>query len=253
MALFSKSRPRKLKTTQSVVRAWLMRGAGRRLMHAERQILQKQLNKSFGSYALFYNGLDDQPYATLTRHQVRIGSAELAPEISCAENFWPIQPDSLDVVVLQHSLEFAASPHEVLREAVQAVRPGGHLVILGTNPYGCLAVGRWVGCGPWRHARCVSQRRVSEWLSLLGFHVEERRYFSYRPLFLLKEKTELDSKRSYVDKKQWPVGNCYMLVARKMMQGSFLQTHRKLAFKTLMPLPVTSAGSANRQGKIRND
>lgn len=250
MALFSKSRSCAARVGPAQVRSWLARGSGQRLMQHERQLLQQQLHKSFGSYALFYNTLDEQCYATATRHQIRLGSPEAGAEVLCDESHWPIQPDSVDVVILQHSLEFSGSPHELLREALQAVRPGGHIIILGTSPCSFFGLGRWFGRGPWRKAHSLSARRVSEWLVLLGFHVEDSRFFGYRPLFLMQDNGKTGCVDGYLDKKQWPLGNCYMLVARKMMRGSFLQKKKAPSFKQLMPVPAASASPASRNGRL---
>src|SRR5450830_1945963 len=46
----------------------------------------------------------------------------------------PFASQSLDLVVLPHVLEFAAEPHQVLREVERVLIPEGQLIICGFNP-----------------------------------------------------------------------------------------------------------------------
>lgn len=250
MLLISKPLLSKPKVNMLQLRQWFATANGQRLLGCERHMVQQQFARCFGSYALFYNALDDDPYVSHIRHQIKIGHAELSPDAHCTERHWPIQPGSIDIVVLQHSLEFARSAHDVLREAAQAVRPGGHILITGVSPYSTFALGRWLSKSPWRQSHCLSARRVSEWLAVLGFHIEECQFSGYRPLRFLHDADSTSFIERFMHKKQWPVGNCYMLVARKMMQGSSLQPKRKATFEKLMPLP---AASASRSGTLEKN
>ncbi len=58
-------------------------------------------------------------------HAVRLGPALPGVEIACAEEAWPVLEHGADLVLLQHALDFAVSPHRLLREAARCVRPGG--------------------------------------------------------------------------------------------------------------------------------
>ena len=94
----------------------------------------------------------------------------------------PIANDSLDAVLLPHTLEFAADPRQVLREAERVLIPEGRLLILGFNalsPWALLRLFRghrvpW--CGDF-----LSRYRVTDWLSLLGFDVEQQRMLVFQP------------------------------------------------------------------------
>ena len=46
----------------------------------------------------------------------------------------PFASQSLDLVVLPHVLEFAAEPHQVLREVERVLIPEGQVIICGFNP-----------------------------------------------------------------------------------------------------------------------
>ena len=250
MAKFGKPVVARPKANAARIAQWFASGKGQRLLGCGQQLLSPQLERMFGSYALLYNHYHTQPWTTGVKRQVRLGQVAQAQDINCTEDSWPVQPDSVDLVVLQHSLEFAASAHDLLHEAAQAVRPGGHVVIVAINPYSCFAIGRLFGKKPWRQAKCYSAARVEDWLTLLGFQLERRSYNCYRPLAWLKDAASMSALERHMYKKQLPLGNCYMLVARKMRPGSFTQARRKLALEQLIPLPTATAsrtGSLDQQ------
>ena len=253
MAVFGRRAASRTRADADRIAQWFAGSKGRRLLECERQLLSPQLARMFGSHALVYNGSVSQDWPDSVKRRVRIGQADLVQDICCNENSWPIQPDSVDVVLLQHSLEFADSAHDALREAAQSVRPGGHIVIMAINPYSFFALGRLPGKKPWHQARCYSGARISDWLTLLGFQVERCSYAGYRPLALTKEAGSLNILERFLHKRQWPLGNCYMLVARKMRPGCFLQRRRKSALEQLMPLPTAAASRSGTMDKQKTN
>lgn len=87
----------------------------------------------------------------------------------------PIASESIDVVIMPHTLEFESDQHQVLREAERILKPEGQLFLLGFNPwsvYGLLKL-----CPPKRKkapwcGQFISHRRALDWLSLLQFQGE---------------------------------------------------------------------------------
>lgn len=155
----------------------------------------------------------------------------------------PIATDSLDVVLLPHTLEFTEDPHQVLREADRILVPEGHVVILGFNPWSLWMLWRlllgWRGKAPWC-GHFISQTRLQDWLKLLGFDiVHAQRYFFRPPLRqegLMKRLHFLEN----LSKRWWPVfGGGYILVARKRVMTLTpirprWQRQRRLAAADLM-------------------
>lgn len=65
----------------------------------------------------------------------------------------PFQADSMDLLVMPHSLELSLDAHASLREAERVLMPEGHLIMTGLNP-----ASLW----GWRHKR-------SQWYQRWGF------------------------------------------------------------------------------------
>jgi SAM-dependent methyltransferase len=96
----------------------------------------------------------------------------------------PIATDSVDVVFLPHVLDFVADPHQLLRETERILIPEGRLLVFGLNPWGLWGLWKLLrqrsGKLPWC-GQFVSQRRLNDWLSLLGFEVEVNEPVMFRP------------------------------------------------------------------------
>ncbi len=82
----------------------------------------------------------------------------------------PIATESLSVVILPHVLEFSADPHQVLREVTRVLAEDGTVVIYGFSPWSLLNLTRRIPQGCY-----LSQRKVMEWLALLGYEVTVER------------------------------------------------------------------------------
>jgi SAM-dependent methyltransferase len=92
--------------------------------------------------------------------------------------------DSIDVILLPHTLEFGGDARDILREADRSLIPEGHLVVLGFNPWSLWGLRRLLstrrGSAPWC-GRFLSVARLKDWLRLLGFDTLYVRTFFFRP------------------------------------------------------------------------
>lgn len=103
----------------------------------------------------------------------------------CDSDELPLPGDSIDLVLLHHTQDFARHPHQVLREAARVLRGGGSLVLIGFNPLSLWGLRRLISrsrSGPWG-GRFLLPGRMEDWLTLLDFEVEERWSRFYRPPF----------------------------------------------------------------------
>jgi SAM-dependent methyltransferase len=170
--------------------AWLNTLTGRNLLREEVRQVRRALDSIFGDQFVQIGGWGD---ATLFRRLARTRRAAVVTEAPIpgtdavsAPNALAIAADSIDAVLLPHTLELANDPHAVLREVDRILRPDGNLVVLGFNPWG------WWGL---RHVasrrafppsaeRMISDGRLCDWLRLLDFKVHQSAFYYFVPPLL---------------------------------------------------------------------
>ena len=205
---------------------WFQTPLGQRLIKAEADILHSILPHLFGYHLLQIGG---------TGHEVLLESSRIMHRCifhfsigRCQKSYsyvqglldtLPFAQDSIDVVVLPHTLEFEDNPHEILREVERILIPEGHLVILGFNPLSLWGVSRWFLAGrksaPWC-GNFLTLLRLKDWLALLGFELTRQHAFFFALPFSqdhLKNYTALLEKIG----SKWAknLGAIYVLVAKK--------------------------------------
>ncbi|MCJ8168017.1 class I SAM-dependent methyltransferase [Atopomonas sediminilitoris] len=222
-------------------RRWFAGSTGQQLWRAEQQQLQAMLESLFGSYWVHYgpcHGLALE--AQQLRRRISLGPQGMAAEIICTEQAWPVLEHGVDMVLLQHGLDFSPAPHTLLREAARVVRPGGHLLVLGFNPWSLWGLQHRWRQRPFVGLKPVSQNRLVDWLHLLGFAVEKRRFGCYcPPLSDPRWQQRLSLLEPIGARLALPGAGFYVLQARKLMSGLRpLRQPRSGKVVTLMPMPV---------------
>jgi SAM-dependent methyltransferase len=96
----------------------------------------------------------------------------------------PIASDSVDAVLLPHTLDLVTDPQAALREAERVLIPEGRVVVVGFNALSLWGawglMGQRRGRVPWC-GRFLTPFRVRDWLTLLGFDVEAQEMLVFRP------------------------------------------------------------------------
>ena len=232
----------------SLARDWFDGPLGRLMLHEEQKLLEDELARYFGGFLVHYGPCAEAPPAApRVQRNVRLGAPLPGVEIVCEEQAWPLGEHAADVVVLQHGLDFSLSPHGLLRQAASSVRPGGHLLIVGINPWSSWGIRHLFGHGALRKARCISASRVGDWLNLLGFALEKRRFGCYRPpLASPAWQQRLAGWEQVAGRWQSAGGGVYLLVARKMVVGLRpLRQARREPMGKLLPLPMAKVNRRN--------
>jgi SAM-dependent methyltransferase len=136
---------------------------------------------------------------------------------------WPLPDQSIDLVVMQHSLDFTRRPHQMIREASRVLVPNGNIVIIGFNPFswwgGVRTLMPFASHMPWV-ANMVGMRRLKDWLTLLGFSVSDSATLGHLwPVTLFPQRFSLRVD-SVMAGGPALMGNFYMLVAQKTTLGT---------------------------------
>ncbi len=93
----------------------------------------------------------------------------------------PVASGSIDVVVMPHTLEFAANPHASLREADRVLAHGGHIFMLGFSRYSLWGFRELLRRPPYGNgARLLAEHRIGDWMQLLGFELLAMERYFYR-------------------------------------------------------------------------
>lgn len=135
----------------------------------------------------------------------------------------PLAAQSLDLVVLPHTLESHLDAHHVLREAERVLRPEGQVVISGFNTASLWGLRRKLARrdsgSPW-DARFVGLLKLKEWLQLLGFELNGGRFGCYAPPFAQPAWRQRFAFMEPAGARWWPIlGGVYVVRAVKRVHG----------------------------------
>jgi len=207
------------------VHRWLQSPLGQALQQLEARIIEEAFDGIFGVHCLQL-GLWGEPRAFLkfTRTQRTTSIADPDNVIGDHQpsayghlHLLPVATDSIDAVILPHTLEFSDRPHAILREVDRILRSDGYVVILGFKPGGLWGLRRLVpGVGlPPAVEHLISDRQLSDWLQLLDLRINQSvRYFFRWPFSGSRALSSPVWDRR--GRRWWPeLAACYMLKAQK--------------------------------------
>jgi SAM-dependent methyltransferase len=233
---------------------WLQSPPGRYLLAWEQAQLDRAVTDAFGYHALQL-GLPEleglranrMPHRWVASDSLREPAILSLPPVDgalstllpmppfnalhCDFDALPFPSQSLDLVVLPHTLELTRDPHDTLREVERVLVPEGRVVIVGFNPTSLWGLRQRAGHlrqrmglgGPLYlpgEGEFMAYRRVRDWLRLLGFEVERGRFGCWR--LPLRSERGL-SRMAWLESagaRGWPVlGAVYMVEAVKRVRG----------------------------------
>jgi SAM-dependent methyltransferase len=207
---------------------WLSTVSAQRMLALQSAWLQNQIGHLNGHH-LMYHGLDTNMECLSSspiKHKFRMALPWQQDVIDAdawmTSNDWPLPDQSIDMVVMQHSLDFTRRPHQMIREASRVLVPDGNIVIIGFNPWswwgGVRAIMPFASRMPWV-ANMVSMRRLKDWLTLLGFTISDSVTLGHLwPITLLPQRFSLRVD-SVLAGTPALMGNFYMIVAHKTTLG----------------------------------
>ncbi|NRA84708.1 MAG: methyltransferase domain-containing protein [Gammaproteobacteria bacterium] len=131
----------------------------------------------------------------------------------------PFQESSIDACLLSLSLNFHHNPHQVLREVNRVTVAGGHIIIIGLNPFsplGLVHLNPQLGHKYPFNGRFYSVGRVHDWLGLLGYKVIAEQKLIYSSLLMKPHRTHY---LQQVMQHNLPsFGSFYMIMAKKLVR-----------------------------------
>ncbi|MEJ2529207.1 MAG: class I SAM-dependent methyltransferase [Gammaproteobacteria bacterium] len=164
------------------LQAWFGQYPGRALLEQETACLNELLPQIFGYYLvqLGMAGMYDEAMG-----ECRVGCHLVLASNKNIENIavdtrvdmlqLPIATESVDAVLVPHTLDFTYDPHRVLREIERILIPEGRILITGFNPWSVWGIYRLLlkrkKSLPWC-AQFISIPRLQDWLRLLDFNGE---------------------------------------------------------------------------------
>ena len=163
--------------------------------------------------------------------------------VVCDPDELPLPTGSIDLVILHHTADFTAWPHQVLRESTRVLRGGGQLLVLGFNPISSWGVRRLLSRrrrGPWG-GRFLLRSRMEDWLSLLDCSVERSGSYFFRLPLQTESVAERPSLLEYAGTQgMLPVGAYYCVLATKRVCAPIARRRAWHPGKVIpMPAPGT--------------
>ena len=214
---------------------WLATPPGAYLLAWEREQVAAAVADVFGFHALQL-GLPELDALAANRMPHRwLASESPCDKADFVTHFsaLPFPANSLDLVVMPHSLELTADPHAALREVERVLVPEGRVVIFGLNPMSLWGL-RQSRAHLYRRlgmecmflpqaGKFIGYFRLRAWLHLLGFDVETVHFGCYRPAVVSTSSLAQFAWMDTLGARCWPIlGAVYGLVAVKRVRGMTL-------------------------------
>jgi SAM-dependent methyltransferase len=165
----------------------------------------------------------------------------------------PLLTESIDLLVLPHTMEVSADPHRLLREAQRVLIPEGRLVITGFNPWSLWRLrraslpGRSSASG---HA-WISLPRLKDWLKLLNFDLGAGGASAFGAYVPPVQTDAWHARLGWMDpagRRWWPMaGGAYFLMAVKRVHhvqliGAAWRDQRASPRRAAAASPIGRAG-----------
>lgn len=204
---------------------WYSAANGQYLLDHLHEALDRTLDTAFGYHLLQLGITREQPLFANSPINHRIYAAEHgggAVGLVAHSDEIPLESDSVDILIAHHSLEFAANPHQVLREMQRVLAPQGQLLVVGFNPYSAFGLSSFVrgkvGHPLWQHHAPVSSSRVKDWLHLLGCDVQHCSYlYPLPPLGQGRFRNWTEHCDQWLSRHNVPAGGLYLMHAIKQV------------------------------------
>ena len=241
---------------------WFETPPGRYLLAWERAEFDRAVADIFGYHALQL-GLPEldtlasnrMPHKWLGLREPQSAEADspVRPAVVTEYSALPFEANSIDLIVLPHSLELNPDPHATLREVERVLVPEGKVVISCLNPASLWGLRqrrahlyRRLGFGQLYlpdAGEFIGYRRLRDWLRLLNFEVETGNFGCYRPALTTEHWLDRFEWMDRAGERWWPIlGAVYYVVATKRVRGIKLvgKLWKPVKARATAPVPLTN-------------
>ncbi|UDG82019.1 class I SAM-dependent methyltransferase [Candidatus Vallotia cooleyia] len=162
----------------------------------------------------------------------------------------PFESQSVDLLILPHTLEVTHDPHRLLREAERVLVPDGRLVIVGFNSLSLWGMRQSISRGkshaflPIAHD-LIAFTRIKDWIKLLGLEPDYGRFGCYRPPVDTEKWFARYAFMEAAGNRWWPIlGATYVITAIKRVYGMRLigptKARKQALAAALHPISATN-------------
>lgn len=249
---------------------WQETAFGQTIFNWEQQQLDELTTNIFGYYALQL-GLTEHdllhanrmPYkwrAQLVQGQETSQLPQFFDNLIVSPEYLPFASNSIDLLLLPHTLEVSENPMQVLREVERVLVPEGRILLTCLNPWRNFTAGlqktKTIQTHDYKVASAtpewLSHKRLTDWLKLLGFEIELLRFGVHRPVIqsasLLNQFNFLDQLGSKI----LPIsGAVFLLMAVKRVPSIRLLSTKWPTQQKSTPIgvPIRKDSNKNRLNK----
>jgi SAM-dependent methyltransferase len=207
---------------RKLIADWFQSSLGQLLAEQERVCLERRLTSLFGYYLIQIGVCDpklDLLCSSPAKSKLLLDVGQRSVSLRADPLHLPLATDSVDGVLMHHTIDFSRDPHQILREAERVLIPEGKLLIVGFNPWSLWGGWRLFhlhgAMPPWA-GHFFSIKRVCDWLSLLGFDLLAVEHLNFRPPL---QSQRLMQRLVFLERfgeRFWPLGGAvYVLEAVK--------------------------------------
>jgi SAM-dependent methyltransferase len=208
---------------------WYRTALGQELISQERELISRAISGRFGtSMAQLDSGYHEALFEKrLFGSGIIVSQLEnraLCPVVCAKPESLPFEPESLDMLVMHHTLDICENPYQAVREAAIALKSGGLLIVVGFNPYSLWGLrsviqSRKQGIGIW-NSRFIRSGRVEDWMHLLDFELERHEKHGFIPPYRRMSWMKKFNFFQRIQQRIFPfTGSVYLLVGYKRVFG----------------------------------
>ncbi|WP_187265426.1 class I SAM-dependent methyltransferase [Reinekea thalattae] len=208
---------------------WYRTPLGEKLIEQEKVIVARAIS---GRFAATIAQLDSGYHEALFEKRLfgsgilvsQLENRALCPVVCASAEALPFEPESIDMVLLHHTLDVCENPYKAVREASIALKPGGLMIVVGFNPYSSWGLRSLFSAARSNNSiwcsRFIRSSRVEDWMQVLDFELErhEKHVFTL-PMVAPNWLNRFNGLKKWLTKLCPFFGAVYVLVGYKQVLG----------------------------------